>query len=34
MDEQYLIAPSLYIELNLVKAGIVKKPEDYKWSSA
>jgi putative transposase len=34
MDEQYLIATARYIELNPVKAGIVKKPEDYKWSSA
>lgn len=34
MDEQYLIATARYIELNPVKAGIVKKPEDYKWCSA
>lgn len=34
MDEQYLVAAARYIELNPVKAGIVKKPEDYKWSSA
>jgi putative transposase len=34
MDEQYLIAAARYIELNPVRAGIVKKPEDYKWSSA
>jgi putative transposase len=31
---EYLIATARYIELNPVKAGIVKKPEDYKWSSA
>jgi len=34
MDEQYLIATSRYIELNPVRAGIVRKPENYKWSSA
>jgi putative transposase len=34
MDEQYLIATARYIELNPVKAGFVKRPEDYRWSSA
>ncbi len=34
LDEQYLIATARYIELNPVRAGIVKKPENYKWSSA
>ncbi len=34
MDEQYLITAVRYIELNPIKAGIVKKTEDYKWSSA
>jgi putative transposase len=34
MDEQYLMATARYIELNPVKVGIVKKPEEYKWSSA
>jgi putative transposase len=34
MDEQYLLATARYIELNPVRAGIVKRPEDYKWSSA
>ncbi len=34
MDEQYLIATARYIELNPVKSGIVKRAEDYKWSSA
>ena len=34
MDEQYLIATARYIELNPVKSGLVKRPEDYRWSSA
>lgn len=34
MDEKYLIATARYIELNPVKARLVKKPEKYKWSSA
>ncbi len=34
MDEQYLIAAAPYILLNPVRAGIVKKTEDYQWSSA
>lgn len=34
MDEHYLIATARYIELNPVKAGLVKKPEEYRWSSA
>ncbi|MCK4840054.1 MAG: transposase [Desulfobulbaceae bacterium] len=34
MDEQYLITTARYIELNPVKAGIVKRPEAYRWSSA
>jgi len=34
MDEQYMITTARYIELNPVKAGIVKHPGDYKWSSA
>ena len=33
MDENYLIATARYIELNPVKAGIVKNAADYKWSS-
>lgn len=32
-DESYLIAVSLYIHLNAVRAGIANDPEDYKWSS-
>jgi len=34
MDEQYLLAAARYIELNPVKAKLVKKPGQYKWSSA
>ncbi len=33
MDEVYLLAAARYIELNPVRAKLVKKPEDYKWSS-
>ena len=32
--EPYLWAVSRYIELNSVRAKLVKKAEDYKWSSA
>lgn len=34
MDEQYTLATARYIELNPVKAGIVKSAEEYLWSSA
>ncbi len=34
MAEQYMIATPRYIELNPVKAGIVKWPEKYSWSCA
>ena len=34
LDEKYLLAATRYVLLNPVKAGIVKKPWDYKWSSA
>jgi putative transposase len=33
LDEKYLLAVTRYILLNPVKAGLVKKPWDYKWSS-
>lgn len=33
MDDSYLLAASLYIHLNPVKAGLVKNPQDYRWSS-
>lgn len=33
-DENYLFAAARYIEMNPVRARIVKKPEQYPWSSA
>lgn len=33
MDENYLLTAVRYIELNPVRAGLVRRPEDYKWSS-
>jgi len=33
MDETYLIATARYIVMNPVRAGIVKRPEHYRWSS-
>lgn len=32
-EERYLLICYRYIELNPVRAGMVKKPEDYPWSS-
>jgi len=34
MDESHLLAATRYIQLNPVRAGLVEKPEDYRWSSA
>lgn len=34
LDEKYLYAAIRYIELNPVRAGIVRRAEDYKFSSA
>ena len=34
MDESHLMACARYVELNPVKAGLVKQPEDWQWSSA
>ncbi len=34
MDEKYLLAATRYVELNPLRAGFVKNPESYKWSSA
>lgn len=33
MDEHYLLATARYMLMNPVRAGIVKKPESYRWSS-
>lgn len=33
LDEKYLLAATRYILLNPTKAGIVKRPWDYKWAS-
>jgi len=34
MDEHHLLAAVRYVELNPVHAGMVKRAEDYPWSSA
>jgi putative transposase len=34
MDERHLHAAWRYVELNPVRAGLVKRPEDWLWSSA
>ncbi len=34
MEESYLLACTRYIEYNPVRAGLVKHPEGWKWSSA
>ena len=34
MDENYLLAAARYIEMNPVRARIVKRADQYKWSSA
>lgn len=34
MDDSHLLAAVKYVELNPVRAGIVKNAEDYLWSSA
>jgi putative transposase len=34
MEEEYVLACTRYVELNPVRAGLVKKPEDWRWSSA
>ena len=33
MDEDWLLKAAAYVELNPVKAGIVKNAWDYRWSS-
>ena len=34
LDDRYLLACTKYVELNPVRAGLVKKPEDWPWSNA
>jgi putative transposase len=34
MDETWLIACARYVELNPVRAGLVRRPEEWRWSSA
>jgi len=34
MDESYLLAAVRYVELNPVRAKLVKEADDYRWSSA
>lgn len=34
MDEEYLLAAARYIERNPVRAGLVTRPWEYRWSSA
>ena len=34
LDENYLLACTRYVELNPVRASLVKNPEDWQWSSA
>ena len=34
MDEEYLLAAARYVELNPVRAGLVKRARDWRWSSA
>lgn len=32
-SERYLLACTRYVDLNPVRAGLARKPEDYRWSS-
>jgi putative transposase len=34
MDEPHLLAAAAYVERNPVRAGLVRKAEDWRWSSA
>jgi putative transposase len=34
MDEQYTVAATRYIEMNPVRAKLVRRPQDWQWSSA
>ncbi len=34
LDEPYLLTAARYVEMNPVKAGLVRRPRQYRWSSA
>jgi putative transposase len=34
LDDYYLLAATRYVEMNPVRAGLVDRPEAYRWSSA
>jgi putative transposase len=34
LDEAHLILAARYVEMNPVKAGLARRPEQYRWSSA
>ena len=34
MDNKYLMSAVRYVAMNPVKAGLVRRPEQYRWSSA
>lgn len=34
LDDYYLLAATRYVEMNPVKAGLVDRPETYRWSRA
>ena len=34
LNEEYLLAAVRYVELNPIRARLVERPEDYRWSSA
>jgi putative transposase len=34
MDQEHLLTAMRYVELNPVRAGLVRRAEDYRWSSA
>lgn len=34
LDDRHLVAAAIYAERNPVRAGLVKRPWDYRWSSA
>jgi putative transposase len=34
MDDAYLVAAARYVAMNPVRAGLVERPQDWRWSSA